>query len=106
MNIAVMGPAGDDECAHYIHDGLKAIGCNVRLIDPLRARETVLEHLGPVAMNEHYSQRKPISLEWLKNAMVDMKWPNTEAAKEADLRECQIIIITDQPVEYINDLLP
>lgn len=84
---------GDDECARFIADGLTAIGATVRMIDPLRIRD-ILKPLGLDMLNHHYHFRKPVSLKWLAEH-------HTETC---DIRGCSIIFITDQPVEYINDL--
>ncbi len=94
-DIAVLGPLGDDECARYIGDGLTAIGATVRLIDPLRVRD-ILKPLGLDMLNHHYHYRKPVSLKWLAE----------HHTERCDIRGCSIFFITDQPVEYVNDLEP
>jgi hypothetical protein len=96
LAIAVIGPMGFDECAHYFGDGLVAVGADVRMIDPLRVRELVRTHFGQQGINDHYVFRKPLSLQWLVN----------NAVENCDIRGCSILFITDQPIEYINDLEP
>jgi hypothetical protein len=101
MKIAVMGPMGPDECAHYLLDGLNAIGCDARPIDPLRIRMMLKKHGGVEMMNDHNSYRKPLSLKWVADHAY-----TAEDGVEVDIRGVPILIITDQIVQYDNDLPP
>lgn len=94
--IAVMGPMGHDECAHYLFDGLAQCGANVRAIDPIPIRDT-LRRLYGTAETQHYScLRKPVSLQLLKD----------NPSPRCDITDCSIILITDMYFTMLNDLNP